>query len=138
MLSWSRFSSLSFDHLNLVFHNFFQIKLFNNVYYLNITQELVEYEEMSIQYPAFCQPLQMKILSTLLRDVYIAPDHRVEKARVLMKKARALRSCETVCLEDCIQCLSEAISTMVSLLSLRCFMYSIDLNLSRTVWLFLS
>ncbi|XP_022149194.1 separase isoform X2 [Momordica charantia] len=77
-----------------------------------LEQELVEYEEMSVLYPAFCQPLQMKILSTLLRDVYITPDHMLERARVLIKKARALRFCETVCLEDSIQCLSDAISTM--------------------------
>lgn len=108
------------------------------MYYLNITQELVEYEEMSVLYPAFCQPLQMKILSTLLRDVYITPDHMLERARVLIKKARALRFCETVCLEDSIQCLSDAISTMVSLLLLRCFMYAINLNFHRTVYLFSS
>ncbi|XP_038885485.1 separase isoform X3 [Benincasa hispida] len=76
-------------------------------------QELVEYEEMSSLYPEFCQSLQRKILSTLLRDVYITPDHRLEKARVFMKKARVLRFCETVCMDDCIQYLSEAISTMI-------------------------
>ncbi|XP_022978634.1 separase isoform X2 [Cucurbita maxima] len=77
-----------------------------------LEQELVEYEEMSGLYPEFCQSLQMKILSVLLTDTYITPDHRLEKARVLMKKARVLRLCETVCLDGCIQCLSEAISTM--------------------------
>ncbi|XP_011657385.1 separase isoform X3 [Cucumis sativus] len=76
-------------------------------------QELVEYEEMSKLNPEFCQSLQGKILSTLLRDVYVTPDHRLEKARVFMKKARVLRFSETVCLDDCIQCLSEAISTMI-------------------------
>ncbi|XP_050938056.1 separase isoform X2 [Cucumis melo] len=76
-------------------------------------QELVEYEEMSKLNPEFCQSLQGKILSTLLREVYVTPDHRLEKARVFMNKARVLRFSETVCLDDCIQCLSEAISTMI-------------------------
>lgn len=88
---------------------------------------------MSKLNPEFCQSLQGKILSTLLREVYVTPDHRLEKARVFMKKARVLRFSETVCLDDCIQCLSEAISTMVSLW-LRCFVFSIDLNFTEEVF----
>ncbi|KAF9685049.1 hypothetical protein SADUNF_Sadunf03G0013900 [Salix dunnii] len=74
-----------------------------------LQQELLAYEEMHAVHPEFCQRMQMEIIDFLLKDVYVTDSH-LQKSRVLIRKGRALRSCGSEGLEDCIQCLSKAIS----------------------------
>ncbi|KAJ6942111.1 separase [Populus alba x Populus x berolinensis] len=76
-----------------------------------LQQELLAYEEMYAVHPEFCQRMQMEVIDTLLKDVYVTDSH-LQKSRVLIRKGRALRSCGSEGLEDCIQCLSEAISVI--------------------------
>lgn len=76
-----------------------------------LQQELFAYEEMYAVHPEFCQRMQMEVIDILLKDVYVTDSH-LQKSRVLIRKGRALRSCGSEGLEDCIQCLSEAISVI--------------------------
>lgn len=73
---------------------------------------------MSLKYPEFCQKMQIKITDILLQDIYITPDSCFQKAQTLVRKGKALRICGTGVLRDCIQCLSDAITIMVSFLVL--------------------
>ncbi|KAJ4962506.1 hypothetical protein NE237_022445 [Protea cynaroides] len=74
-----------------------------------LEQELLVYEEMNSCCPNLCQKMQLKIIDILLIDVYITKDDFLEKSRVLIRKGRALRACESEGLQNCIQCFSEAI-----------------------------
>ncbi|KAJ6704493.1 hypothetical protein OIU85_030317 [Salix viminalis] len=76
-----------------------------------LQQELLAYEEMHAVHPEFCQRMQMEVIDILLKDVY-ATDSHLQKSRVLIRKGRALRSRGSEGLEDCIQCLSKAISVI--------------------------
>lgn len=69
---------------------------------------------MDALYPEFCQQMQMKIIGILLKDVYITPESCLQKSRILVRKGRALRVCGIEGLKDCIQCLSDSLSTIVS------------------------
>lgn len=86
---------------------------FLSISFLRI-QELLAYEEMNALYPELCQKMQMKIISFLLEDVYVTRDSLLQKSRILVRKGRILRYSGNDGLEDCIQCLSEAISLLVS------------------------
>ncbi|KAK7302457.1 hypothetical protein RJT34_13347 [Clitoria ternatea] len=79
---------------------------------LEQVQELTAYEEMSLKYPELCQKMQIKITGILLQDIYITPDSLFQKAQTLVKKGKAIRFCSIGGLQDCIQCLSEAITIM--------------------------
>jgi len=56
----------------------------------------------------------MHIIDILLEDVHVTKDSCFQKSRILIAKGRALRALGAEGLNDCIQCLSEAISTMVT------------------------
>lgn len=71
---------------------------------------------MHAVHPEFCQRMQMEVIDILLKDVYVTDSH-LQKSRVLIRKGRALRSRVSEGLEDCIQCLSKAISVIVSFLA---------------------
>jgi separase len=73
---------------------------------------------MSYKHPEFCQKMQMKIANFLLQNIYITPNSCFQKAQTLIRKGKALRFCGIGGLQDCIQCLSEAIIIMVSCLVL--------------------
>lgn len=64
--------------------------------------------------PEFCQKMQMQIIDILLQDVYVTPDSWLQKSRILVRKGRVLRLYGIKGLKDCIHCLSEAISSLVS------------------------
>lgn len=69
---------------------------------------------MSPLYQEFCQKMQWDIIGILLQDVYVAPDCCLQKSRILVKKARVLRVGGIEGLKNCIQCLSDSISMIVS------------------------
>ncbi|XWS55202.1 hypothetical protein CRYUN_Cryun10bG0154400 [Craigia yunnanensis] len=77
-----------------------------------LEQELLAYQEMNHGYPDFCQEMQIKVIDLLMQDVYATEDSPLRKARILIRKGRALRANGIEALKDCIQCLSEAISIM--------------------------
>lgn len=66
----------------------------------------------------------MKIIDILLKDVYVTPDSYVLKSRILIRKGRALRAHGLEGLRGSIQCLSEAISVIVSYSVLLCVSFS--------------
>ena len=84
---------------------------------LNI-QELLAYNEMSALNPRLCQKMQMDIIGLLLSEVYISHDSFLQKSKILVAKGRELRACGMEGLNGCIECLSEAISTIVSFLEI--------------------
>ncbi|XP_020532873.1 separase isoform X2 [Jatropha curcas] len=75
-----------------------------------LQQELLAYEEMEIMYPELCQRMQNEIIDIILQNVYVTQDSYLERARILIRKGRALRTHGFEGSEDCVQCLSEAIS----------------------------
>ncbi|KAL7205879.1 hypothetical protein ACSBR2_018738 [Camellia fascicularis] len=77
-----------------------------------LEQELLAYNEMSALNPRLCQKMQMDIIAVLLAEVYVSDDSCLQKSKILIAKGRELRACGIEGLNDCIQCLSEAISTM--------------------------
>lgn len=77
-------------------------------------QELLAYEELNALWPELCHKMKMKIIGYLLQDVYVRPESWLQKSRILVKKGMTLRLCGTQALRDCIHCLSEAISLIVS------------------------
>lgn len=80
---------------------------------LKFVQELLAYLEMNHGYPDFCQAMQIKVIDLLMQDVYTTENSPLWKARILIRKGRALRANGIEALKDCILCLSEAISIMV-------------------------
>ncbi|KAF5943040.1 hypothetical protein HYC85_020682 [Camellia sinensis] len=75
-------------------------------------KELLAYNEMSALSPRLCRKMQMDIIAVLLAEVYVSDDSCLQKSKILVAKGRELRACGMEGLNDCIQCLSEAISTM--------------------------
>jgi len=69
---------------------------------------------MDTMYPELCQRMQIKIIDILLQDFYFTQDCYLERSRILLKKGRSLRTSGHEGLTDCIRCLSEAISIIVS------------------------
>ncbi|CAL5349368.1 unnamed protein product [Camellia sinensis] len=76
-------------------------------------KELLAYNEMSALSPRLCRKMQMDIIAVLLAEVYVSDDSCLQKSKILVAKGRELRACGMEGLNDCIQCLSEAISTML-------------------------
>lgn len=82
--------------------------------FLKFFQELLAYQELNHGYPDFCQRMQNKVIDLLMQDVYATENSPLWKARILIRKGRALRINGIEALKNCILCLSEAISIMVS------------------------
>lgn len=59
------------------------------------------------------QQTRIKIADILLKDVYVTEDMHIERARILIWKARMTRTSGTEHLTECICFLSEAISLLV-------------------------
>ena len=60
-----------------------------------------------------CQKMQMDIIAVLLENVYVSDDCCLERSKILIAKGRELRASGIEGLNGCVQCLSDAISTMV-------------------------
>lgn len=63
--------------------------------------------------PGLCQKMQLKVVDTLLDDIFTADEYQLQRSRILVRKGRALRACGKG-LNECIKCLSDAISLLVS------------------------
>ncbi|XP_068651534.1 separase [Aristolochia californica] len=81
-----------------------------------LEQELLAYSELESRNPSFCQKMQLKIISILLKDIYGSKNCPLEMSKVLLSKGRLIRSSAVDGLKNCIQCLSEAISVLKDIL----------------------
>ncbi|XP_050209368.1 separase isoform X2 [Mercurialis annua] len=77
-----------------------------------LQQELLAYEEIHAMYPELCQRMQLEIIDILLQDVYTMQISPAERLSLLLRKGRVLRAFGLKGLKDCIQCLTDAISTI--------------------------
>ncbi|CAN8325640.1 unnamed protein product [Cochlearia groenlandica] len=77
-----------------------------------LQQELLAYDEMFPLSSNLGHKTRMEIADILLKDVYVTKDMNVERAKILIWKARMTRSSGTEHLADCISFLSEAISIL--------------------------
>ncbi|XP_021763754.1 separase-like [Chenopodium quinoa] len=76
-----------------------------------LEQELSAYHEMSNLYPIFCQRMQMKLIDTLLKKLYIS-SKCLQRSTILVKKGLLLRTFGIENLDNCICCLSKAIESV--------------------------
>ncbi|KAH6777375.1 hypothetical protein C2S51_008687 [Perilla frutescens var. frutescens] len=77
-----------------------------------LEEELSAYDEKSHLNPSYSLRMKMKVINVLLEEVYVTKDSIVNKCRVLIQKAKSLRAQGLECPDECIQCLSDAISTL--------------------------
>ncbi|CAK9151202.1 unnamed protein product, partial [Ilex paraguariensis] len=75
-------------------------------------KELLAYKEMNALNPRFCRRMRMDIIGILLEVVYVMKDSCLQKSQILLTKGRELRACGIKGLDECIPCLSAAISTL--------------------------
>lgn len=62
----------------------------------------------------------MKVIDVLLEDIYVTKDNTVKKCRIFIEKAKSLRAQGSEKVDECIQCLSDAISKLVSYMLQSC------------------
>ncbi|KAK9167645.1 hypothetical protein Scep_002836 [Stephania cephalantha] len=77
-----------------------------------LEQELLAYEEME-SHSRLCQKMQLKIINILLLNIYVSKDYYLQKSLLLIKKGRIFRAQGFERLNDCIRCLSDAISILI-------------------------
>ncbi|KAL6494538.1 hypothetical protein OROGR_031338 [Orobanche gracilis] len=77
-----------------------------------LEEELLAYDEKSYLNPGYCLRMRMKIIGVLLEEVYVTKDTCIAKTKILIEKGKVLRAHGVARLDECIQCLSEAISTL--------------------------
>ncbi|CAH8360120.1 unnamed protein product [Eruca vesicaria subsp. sativa] len=77
-----------------------------------LQQELLAYDEIFSLSSNLGQQIRIEIADILLKDVYVREDMHIERARILIWKARMTRASGTEHLDDCIRFLSEAISIL--------------------------
>lgn len=58
--------------------------------------------------------MRMEIIGILLEKIYVSSDTYVQKSRILIANGGEYRELGTENLDECIRCLSDAISTLVS------------------------
>lgn len=69
--------------------------------------------------------MKMKVINVLLEEIYVTKDSIMKKCRVLIQKAKLLRDLGLERLDECIQCLSDAVSTLVSYMLQSCCSLSV-------------
>ncbi|KAL0422316.1 UNVERIFIED_CONTAM: Separase [Sesamum latifolium] len=82
-----------------------------------IQHELLAYDERSYLNPRYCLRMRMRIIDVLLEEVYITNVSNVNKSKILIEKAKVLRANGLARLDECIQCLSNAILKLNSIYS---------------------
>ncbi|KAL0357132.1 UNVERIFIED_CONTAM: Separase [Sesamum calycinum] len=82
-----------------------------------LEEELLAYDEKSYVNPRYCLRMRMRIIDVLLEKVYITNSSNVKKSKILIEKAKVLRANGLARLDECVQCLSNAITTLNSIYS---------------------
>ncbi|KAI3445664.1 hypothetical protein Pfo_002329 [Paulownia fortunei] len=77
-----------------------------------LEEELLAYDEKSYLNPRYCLRMRIKIIAVLLEEVYVTKDSSLKKSRILIEKGKTLRAHGLARLDECLQCLSDAISTL--------------------------
>ncbi|KAL7119495.1 hypothetical protein ACP275_02G066600 [Erythranthe tilingii] len=77
-----------------------------------LEEELLSYETQSYLNPRYCLRMRLQIIDILLEEFYIAKDSNLKKSRILIEKGKVLRVHGLARLDECVQCLSDAISTL--------------------------
>ena len=80
-----------------------------------ILQELLAYGLTEAQSTEFCSKMQIRIIDVLLHKIYCSKEHFLERSRVLLRKAGALRASGVENIKSCLESLHDAISLLVSL-----------------------
>ncbi|KAL0912981.1 hypothetical protein M5K25_016406 [Dendrobium thyrsiflorum] len=78
-----------------------------------LEQELLAYDQLEAWNPSLCHKMEIKVIDSLLMDVFIAREFNLQRARVLVRKGLVLRTRGIDNLSSCFDCLSEAISLLV-------------------------
>lgn len=80
-----------------------------------ILQELLAYGLTEARSIEFCSKMQIRIIDVLLHKIYCTKEHFLERSRVLIRKAGALRASGVENIKNCLESLRDAISLLVSL-----------------------
>jgi separase len=78
-----------------------------------LLQELLAYGLMEARNKTFCAKMQMRIIDILFNELYCSKEYNLERSRVLVRKAGALRASGVKHIHSCLKYLSEAISLLV-------------------------
>ncbi|XP_047976121.1 separase isoform X2 [Salvia hispanica] len=84
-----------------------------------LEEELLAYNGKSYLNPRYSLKMKMKVINVLLEEIYVTKESIVEKCRVLIQKAISLRALGLEQLDKGIQCLSDAVSTLLTYVSRR-------------------
>ncbi|OQU85801.1 hypothetical protein SORBI_3004G312400 [Sorghum bicolor] len=79
---------------------------------LIVEQELLAYGLTKAQSTEFCSKMQIRIIDVLLHKIYCSKEHFLERSRVLVRKAGALRASGVENIKSCLECLHDAISLL--------------------------
>jgi separase len=79
---------------------------------LILEQELLAYALVESRGTMFCVEMQKRITNILLNKIYCSKEYYLERSRVLVRKARVLRTCGVQSISSCLESLSEAISLL--------------------------
>ncbi|KAF6164601.1 hypothetical protein GIB67_032829 [Kingdonia uniflora] len=80
-----------------------------------LEEELIAYEQVEEQNKEPCWRMQLKLINLLLLHVCDEKDYSLQKSRILIRKGRIYRVRGIEGLIECIQCLSDAISTLIDI-----------------------
>uniref|UniRef100_A0A453PPA4 Uncharacterized protein n=1 Tax=Aegilops tauschii subsp. strangulata TaxID=200361 RepID=A0A453PPA4_AEGTS len=78
-----------------------------------LEQELLKYGEMESRATMLCGNMQIRIIDILLNELYCSKEYYLDRSKVLVRKAHALRSSGVQNISRCLESLSEAISLLV-------------------------
>ncbi|XP_037451889.1 separase-like isoform X2 [Triticum dicoccoides] len=81
-----------------------------------LEQELLKYGEMESRATMLCGNMQIRIIDILLNELYCSKEYYLDRSKVLVRKAHALRSSGVQNISRCLESLSEAISLLRSIL----------------------
>ncbi|XP_076893503.1 separase-like isoform X3 [Bidens hawaiensis] len=90
----------------------FSLKMSKETLGFLLEQELEAYREIQSLNPELSKIMQKTISNILLEDIYSTKDSFLHKSKILIAKGRQSRACGVESLKECIDFLSEAISTM--------------------------
>jgi hypothetical protein len=77
-------------------------------------QELFAYGAMKSRATMLCANMQNRIIHILLNEIYCSKEYYLDRSKVLVRKARALRASGVQNISSCLVCLSDAISLLVT------------------------
>ncbi|KAG0486804.1 hypothetical protein HPP92_008899 [Vanilla planifolia] len=77
-----------------------------------LEQELVAYNQLDLWNSDLFRKMEIKVIDKLLMDVFTARDFSLQRSRILVRKAVALRTRGVESLNNCFECLREAIALL--------------------------